>query len=184
MTGHKSYAELSEEERHALEDGLLRRHRVNLERVQRIHQDIDTEPMEFSADSIAKMLDEIADQSDCNVAFTLQAVSRALRGQDDHHVLILKQKKRGKFVSPTEHDNHHCRIMSWLHTLAMHEQDGVKTEAAVALIAENWGVSRASVFAGIKEAEDYLESGRTLDWPSGEQTSAFTNPRPNKSDKT
>lgn len=180
MKQQKPYKDMSEEEKYAFDDRILRNHNVNLERVQRIHQEIDNEPMEFSADSIASMLDDIAERSDMNDAFTLHAVSRALRGLDEHHVLILKQKKRGKFVSPTDEEGEFSRNLSWLHTLALHERNGVKTEAAIAFIAERWSVSRASVFAGIKEAEDYLALGRSIDWPSNKAGDSFINPRPSK----
>lgn len=171
---------LSPETRAVVERTNHRRHRVNLERVQRIHQGIDSEPMEFSASTIAKMLQDIADECDDHGAFTLHAVVRALLGTDDHHILVLKQKKPGKWVSPTVHESHANQIMGWLYTLANWELAGMKTEAAVAQIAELANVKRATVFAGIKEAEQFLASCRTL----APDADHLQNPRPSKERKT
>jgi hypothetical protein len=142
----------------------LRRHSVDLERVQRLHLGVDDEPMEFSADTIAAMLQEIADVCDPASAFELHAVVRALEGKDAHHRLELKQVRRGKFASPAEHFR---RNMDWLNALAALEEQGVKTEAAIATIAEQAKCSRASVFAGIKEAEEICEVMRAADPSAG-----------------
>ena len=96
---------------------------------------------------------------------------------------FLWHKKRGKFLSPTETEARHYRDMSWLHTLAHREKMGDKTEAAIAFVAENWNVSRASVFAGIRRAEEYLRSGAKIfaKMPGGDN---FRNPRPDKTRNT
>jgi hypothetical protein len=152
---------------------------VALERVQRLHLGIDEEEMEFSAATIASMLQEVADTCDESEAFTIHAVVRALQGADEDHELVLKQKRRGKYVSPTEHVATHNRNMSWLRTLALRESQGVKTEAAIAEIAEKWGVKRASVFEGVRDAQRFLKAGReTFGGPN------FENPRPAKNRKT
>jgi len=61
----------------------------------------------------------------------------------------------------------------WLYSLASWERAGIKTEAGIARIAEIEGVSRASVFAGIREAEKDLDRAWTLFHPEG-----FQGPRP------
>jgi predicted 3-demethylubiquinone-9 3-methyltransferase (glyoxalase superfamily) len=158
----------------------LRKHSVDLERVQRIHLGIDNEPMEFNETTLAKMIEDVADNCEENEAFTLIAIAAALRGSDSNHRLILKQRKPGRWESPTEHEAHHAQIFSWLHTLANREISGEKTEAAVAWIADRWGVSRASVFAGVKEAEEFLRSGSQI-FPGNAN---FKNPRPDKTRNT
>jgi len=153
----------------------LRRHRVGLERVQRIHLGLDDEPMEFNTGTIAQMLLEVADHCDDGEAFTIRGVVNALLGVDENHVLTLQQRKRGKFVSPTESSAKHNRNQKWLHWLAHREREGIKTEAAVAEIAEVEGASRATVFAGIKAAEGFLQRGQSM-FP---ESPNFQNPRPN-----
>lgn len=158
----------------------LRRHSVNLERVQRIHLGIDCEPMGFNAESIAAMLQKVADSCDANEAFVIHAVARALLGLDQHHRLELKQQKPGQFKSPTKHEEHSAKLDSWLRQLAALEESGVKTESAVAEIAAEWSVSRAAVFAGIRETEASLEAAQKL-FPKSD---AFKNPRPTKKRNT
>lgn len=156
----------------------LRHHKVELERVQRIHLGLDGEPMPFDAATIADMLQEVADRCDEDEAFTLRAVVNALRGEDDNHVLVLKRKMRGRYIPPDEHEAAHNRRDMWLAWLAHLEKSGMKTEAAVAAIAENQKVSRATVFSEIRAAEVFLDQGRKL--IGGEN---FDNPRPAKSPK-
>lgn len=171
---------LSEGARRVYDKINLRKHGVNLERVQRIHQGIDTEDMEFSAATIAQMLQEVADECDENDAFTIHAVVNALLGRDDHHRLVLKQKRPGKYVNPTAHEATHNRHQYWLHWLAGREDAGIKTEAAIAEIAASENVSRAAVFQGIRQAEEFLDRGRKI----FEGNENFENPRPAKKQNT
>jgi hypothetical protein len=157
----------------------LRFHRVDLERVQRIHCGLDSEPMEFTAATIAEMLGEIAARCDEEDAFSLHAIVNALLGNDDHHELILRQRKRGKFVSPDKSETKRNRQQLWLHWLAGLERRGAKTESAVAEIAADQKVSRATIFAGVRAAEDFLETGRMI-FPD---SANFANPRPVKDGK-
>jgi hypothetical protein len=181
VSNKKTYDEMTEEERLDFDDRLVRNHIVDLERVQRIHLGVDSEPMEFTADTIADMVQDIADNSFTHEAFTLHAIARALRGLDDHHILVLRQKKRGKWESPTEHEKKHNREMSWLWTLGAWEHDGMKTEAAVARIAELANVSRATVFQGIRNAEAFLEHCREI-IGDRQLPEHLKNPRPSKGD--
>jgi hypothetical protein len=161
----------------------LRKHAVNLERVQRIHLGLDAEAMEFSEKTVSDMIQEIAEHCDEHEAFKLHALVRALRGQDEHHQLVLKQKKPGKWVSPTESDAKFTRRLNWLWTLGNFEREGIKTEAAVARIAELDDTSRAAVFAGVKEAEQHLDFAWAIFHPEGFQGPRprhLTNPRPAK----
>ena len=160
----------------------LRRHHVNLERVQRIHLGLDGEPMEFSAYTLAEMLQDVADNCDETDAFTLHAVARALQGKDEYHTLTLQQKKRGQFEAPNKREEKHYRRRKWLAWLAHLERQGIKTEAAIMDIAEKEGVSRATVFAEINKAEEFLKTGREI-LAGLEDEGVFQNPRPAKSGK-
>ncbi len=142
--------------------------------MQRLHLGLDDEPMNFDAATVARMLQDVADTCDENEAFTLHAVVNALLDRDDHHVLVLQQKKRGKFISPAKTTAKHNRNQKWLFWLAHLEKNGIKTEAAVAEISESEGVSRATVFAGVKAAERFLVDGRAM-FPESRN---FENPRP------
>lgn len=155
----------------------LRKHSVNLERVQRIHLGLDDEKMDFSAETLAQMIEEIADNCPEHEAFILMGVVNALRDSDADHRLELIAKKRGRYISPDRHSKNHHRNMLWLNWLAHLESKGIKTESAVAEICEKEGVSRATFFAAIKKAERFLEVGSTI---SGNDD-AFRNPRPAKS---
>lgn len=160
------------------------RHGVNLERVQRIELGIDNEPMAFDEATVAAMLQKLADERPYETeAFVLRALANALRGDDEHHRLVLKQKKPGKWESPTEFEANRNREMSWLYALGNFEKQGIKTEAAVAKIAEDFDVSRATVFAGVKRAEEFLDRA----WNIGSEKPRFgprpihlANPRPAK----
>ncbi|MFN5084332.1 MAG: hypothetical protein ACK5EX_02475 [Novosphingobium sp.] len=160
----------------------LRKHLVGLERVQRIHLGLDSEPMPFTAATLAEMIQDVADNCDEHDAFTLHAVVRALRGEDEHFALVVKQRKRGKFTSPHEWEEAHNRDQHWLHWLAGLEEQGIKTEAAVHEIAEKSGASRATIFAAIKRAEDWIETTRQI-FRSIEGAREISNPRPSKSEK-
>ncbi|PSO13633.1 MULTISPECIES: hypothetical protein [unclassified Sphingobium] len=172
-------AHLSDGARASLDSTDFLYHTVNLERVQRIHLNLDSEVMDFSASSVANMISDVADQCDEHEAFILRAVVNALNGNDDHHELVLRQKKRGKFVNPTVHQEKHDRQMKWLWWLAHRENAGIKTESAIAEISSSEGVSRATVFGGIRAAEKFLDIGREM-FPGNEN---FTNPRPAKEGK-
>lgn len=138
------------------------------------------EPMEFSAESIAEMLQQIADASTTGKAIAIHAVVRALRGLDEHHRLELRQVKPGKHKLSHHYAAEREQNQAWLERLAAYERDGMKTEAAVAAIAEEWGVSRASVFAGVKSAENMLGLVSSLEHHLGNDGLKFENPRPRK----
>lgn len=174
--------ELSPKARAILDGISLRTHGVGLERVQRVHLGLDSEQMEFSAQTVAQMIQDIADNCDEDNAFILHAVVRALQGKDDCHTLTLQQKKRGRFEAPDLHEAKHNRRMSWLNWLAHLESQGVKTEAAITEIGEKEGVSRATVFAEIQKAEKWLEDGRKI-FAGFQVDDNFKNPRPAKSGK-
>lgn len=159
-------------------------HGVDLERVQRIELGIDSEPMEFNEGTIAYMLQALADDRPFETeAFVLRALVNALRGNDDHHRLVLRQKKPGKWESPTEHEERWNRDMSWLWTLGSLERAGMKTEAAIARISELSGASRAAVFAGVRSAEKRIHDAFWMFQPKGFQgppPAHLCNPRPSK----
>lgn len=173
---------LSYEDKYSLAS--MNGHGVGLERTQRIHQGIDSEPMEFSEETLAAMVQDLADDLGTgHKAFVLRAIANALSGRDDHHKLVLRQKKPGKWVSPTEYEESLNREMSWLWTLGAWEKQGMKTEAAVAKISELSGSSRAAVFAGVKKAEKFIHRAFWGLKPKGFQgppPAHLCNPRPAK----
>ena len=171
---------LSEGTRKVVDQISLRHHGVGLERIQRCHLGLDEEEMEFSAVTVAAMIQNVADQCDECDAFTLHAVVNALLGKDKHHRLELRQRKPGKWVNPTIHSETHNRNQKWLWWLAHLETQRVKTESAIADIAKKEGVSRAAVFAGIRQAEQFLITGLEA-FPDSKN---FENPRPAKKRNT
>lgn len=153
--------------------------RVGLERTQRILLGLDEEPMAFDESTVANMLKSIASDHDglSNEFMVLHAVANALLGTDDDFKMKLTQKKRGKYKPPNVHHDELVRMMSILHSVANLEQNGWKTEAAVAQMQERFGISRAAVFADIKAAEEYLKLGRDIFGPE-----KFENPRSSHSE--
>lgn len=163
----------------------MRRLATPLEDVLRIHFDLslglyEAEPMEFSAETIAAMLQDVADRVSVANAMVIHAVVRALRGEDQHHRLELRQVKPGKHKFAHDRAADRQQNQTWLERLAACEREGVKTEAAIASIAAEWGVSRASVFAGIRSAEEILRLARSVSLFQGEDATEYDNPRPNK----
>lgn len=132
------------------------KHRVDLERVQRIHLGIDQEPMEFSEESLAQMLQALADDRPTDhSAFVLHALARALRGEDDNHRLVLKQAKRGKWNSPSDEFALRRQSLAWRLRLERLRNEGWQTEAAIHRIAETTGNSVSTVYARISAEKDY-----------------------------
>lgn len=132
----------------------MNRHSVNLERVQRCHLGIDDEPMQFDEASIADMLQDVADTLRYgSEAFVLRGIANALRGNDDHHSLVLRQVKRGKWKSPSERTERLTQQINWAIDLGKLEADGWQTDAAVHRVAELAGVGVSTVYAGIKEQQ-------------------------------
>lgn len=161
----------------------LRKHVVSLELVQRLHLGVEYEPMSFTSETIAEMLQEIADVCDPASAFAIHGVVRALRGDDRYHRLELKQKKRGKFVSLSDHAENDELHVYWLHELADRVRQGIKTEAAVVALADEWRTSRATVFEGIRHAKRLLELEKSVARFVGSDGIADDSPGPAKSDK-
>ncbi len=137
-----------------------RNHTLPLEDVQRIHLGLESdlyeaEPMEFSAETIAAMLQSIAVQVSDAKAAAIHAVVRALRGEDQHHRLELHQVRKGRHKMHHHYAADRKRDQEWLAILAQLESDGIKTESAIATIAERFGVSRASVLQELSRPKQY-----------------------------
>ncbi len=165
-----------------------RKHTLPLADVQRIHLGLkvglwEAEPMDFSADTVADMLQSIVDQVSESNAAKIYAVVRALRGKDKHHRLELRQNSKGKHKMHDARAADRKRNHEWLELLAQLESDGTKTEAAIAEICQRFKVSRATVFDGIKSAELVLEMCRSVDELQGKTTCEHANPRPSKNGK-
>lgn len=128
-------------------------HDVDLERVQRNHQGLESEPMVFNEESVADMLQDIADREPTTAAaFTLRALANALRGVDDNHRLVLQQKKRGKWQSPGDIHLQHRKHAAWLIRLIRLQREGWPTDAAIHRIAATTGNSVSRVYSGVAEA--------------------------------
>lgn len=138
------------------------RHKVNLERVQRLHMGLDQEPMAFDEDTLADMLQGLADADPTgDAAFALAALANALRGEDDHHRLRLQQVKRGKWQSPSDGVARHRQHCAWILRLDRLQQQGWQTDAAVHRIAETTGNSVSRIYAGIAEEREWQKLLRT-----------------------
>lgn len=154
---------------------------VGLERTQRILLGLDSEEMEFSEQSVGKLMRKIANEQEplSDVCIILHAVANAFLKNDDDFHLILKHNKRGKFLSPHETEKKHNREMSILYSLASLENKGMKTEAAVAQCMEWFSCSRSAIFLAIENAEKFLADGKEI-FPGNEN---FANPRSKHSAK-
>ncbi len=86
----------------------------------------------------------------------LTAIVGALRGNDECHSLVLKQAKRGRSEKFDDSNESFFRSLDWYDWVAEAELANEKTEAVIADICAHEGVSRATVFAALKEAEEYL----------------------------
>lgn len=139
------------------------RHKVNLERVQRLHLGLDQEPMAFNEGTLADMVQAIADADPTgDAAFVLAALANALRGDDEHHRLRLQQAKRGKWQSPSDGVARHRQHCAWILRLDRLQRQGWQTDAAIHRIAETTGNSVSRVYAGIAEEREWQELLRTF----------------------
>ena len=128
------------------------KHGVDLERVQRIHLGIDQEPMDFSEESLAEMLQKLADERPTDEgAFVLRALANALRGKDDNHQLHLKQVKRGTWKSPSDELTRRRQAWAWMLRLERLKNEGWEREASIYRIAETTGNSVSTVYSRIAE---------------------------------
>lgn len=158
---------------------------VGIERSQRILLGIDDEPMTFDEQSIATMLKKVASNHDglSDEFIALHSVANALLKRDDDFHLVLKQNKSGKFKSPDKHNETHNRNMSILYSLANMENKGIKTEAAVAELMDLYKLSRAAIFAAVKYAENFIQSGKDMfgdfEINASKPADNFINPRSN-----
>lgn len=145
------------------------RHKVSLERVQRLQLGLDDEPMAFDEESLADMLQSLADADPRGrAAFVLTALANALRGEDDHHRLRLHQAKRGKWQSPSDRVARHRQHCAWFVRLHRLQREGWQTDAAIHRIAETTGNSVARVYAGIAEERAWQEVLRDFPKVHGE----------------
>lgn len=143
---------LTIEFRHKHSDWPSNRHKVDLERVQRIEMGLDNEPMVFDENSLADMLQGIADANPIGApAFVLAALANALKGKDEYHRLRLQQAKRGKWSSPADQNARHRQHCAWILRLHRLQKEGWQTDAAIHRIAETTGNSVSRVYAGIAE---------------------------------
>ena len=154
--------------------------RVGLERTQRILLGLDDEPMIFDEGSIAQMLKAVASDHDglSDEFMVLHAVANALLGVDDNFKLKLSHKKRGKFMPPNVREAELARSISILKSVQNLKEDGWKTEAAIAQMQGHFGISRATVFADINAAEEFLQIAEEI-----AETVKSKNPKSNQSDK-
>lgn len=128
------------------------RHKVNLERVQRIYLGLEDEQMPFDEASLADMLQGIADDNPTGeAAFVLAAFANALRGEDEYHRLSLRQVKKGNWQSPSKQHAKRRQQLAWIVRLERLQREGWQTDAAIHRIAETTGKSVSAIYAGIAE---------------------------------
>lgn len=162
---HRKAIEAGEERAHITiqfrdkhSDWPANRHGVNLERVQRLHLGLEDEPMAFDEESLADMLQSLADADPRGrAAFVLTALANALRGKDDHHRLRLHQSKRGKWLSPSDRVARHRQHCAWILRLHRLQRQGWQTDAAIHRIAETTGNSVSRIYAGIAEERAFAD---------------------------
>lgn len=134
------------------------RHKVDLERVQRLQMDLGQERMTFDEYTLADMLQTIADANpEGEAAFVLAALANALRGEDDYHRLRLHQIKRGKRQSPSDGLVRHRQHCAWIVRLHRLQLQGWQTDAAIHRIAETTGNSVSRIYAGIAEEREWQD---------------------------
>ncbi|MGV3555422.1 MAG: hypothetical protein ACO1OD_09210 [Croceibacterium sp.] len=131
-------------------------HRVDLERTQRIRLGLDDEPMEFNETTLADMIQGVVDEDPYrSEAFLLRALANALRGDDAHHRLQLRQKRRGRWESPADSRAKHRQHLAWIVRLHRLKASGWQTDAAVHRIAETPGNSVSTIYAGMAEEQTW-----------------------------
>ena len=131
---------------------------VNLERYQRIFLGLDDEFMMFSGASVGHILVDIGNElSDDNGMF-VRAVGNALLGRDEHHVVTIQNRRKGRFVTPFERGQRHREILHVEYTVWQHLDLGLQMKAAVSRTGEIFGRSRAWVFAALREVGEFRES--------------------------
>lgn len=131
---------------------------VGLERHQRLFLDIDDEPMPLDEATIADCLRKIAEDSSLEHSMYLEAVATALEGRDEHHILQLKQRKRGRFVPPHQTMHRLREVHNVEIAVSRYESLGLQNKAAVSKVAETYGKSRAWVFKALKECREFQEA--------------------------
>ena len=128
----------------------------HLEFAQRDFLGIIDEPMEFSAATIAAAIQEIVEESeDFSHRLFLKAIVRALTNRDDVWKLTLSKRKRGRFVPVDEHDKIFGRKYGIALWIRAEEERGIKRESAVHSAMAQFNVSRQTVFAAIKEIDEF-----------------------------
>lgn len=135
---------------------------VNLERHQRIFLGLDDEPMKFDAGTVGQLLVDIGTDLDDDYGLFIRAVGSAFLGLDEHHVISLRNRKKGKFIDPSEHSRRHREIMHLEHVVLRFLDLGLQMKAAVSRTGEIFGRSRAWVFAALREAQYFHETSEMV----------------------
>lgn len=129
----------------------------DLQSAQRELYGLWTEQMDFDEASIAKALRDIAEHENLIIqklgfgAFNfLVALADALEDRRAEWKLTLSRSKRGPFKSLGEHVRDYVREEQVESMYRQLTEEGVKGEAAVAIIRERTGQSRATIFKSVK----------------------------------
>lgn len=131
----------------------------HLEIAQRDFLGVVDEPMAFSEETIAKVIDEIsANCADGCSRLFLDALARTLRGTDEHFRLRLSGNARRKFVPTDEHTANRLRRAHIAATVKWRESSGDPKEAAVAFACQKFNLSRAMVFKLLKEEAEWRKT--------------------------
>ena len=135
---------------------------VNLERYQRIFLGLDDEFMMFSGASVGHILVEIGNELADDNGMFVRAVGDALLGRDEHHVVTIQNRRKGRFVTPFERSQRHREIFHVEFTVWQHLDLGLQMKAAVSRTGEIFGRSRAWVFAALREVGEFRESVKLM----------------------
>lgn len=128
----------------------------HLEYAQRDYWGIIDEPMAFSEETIAKVIDAIKDNcDDTGDRLFLAALARTLRGTDNQFRLRLSGTKRRPFQPVDEHDKLMVRRRHVAAVVQWREQQGDPKEAAVAFACAQFKLSRAKIFDLLKEEAEW-----------------------------
>ncbi|QBM77406.1 hypothetical protein E2E30_17750 [Sphingomonas sp. AAP5] len=131
--------------------------------------DIDDEPMTFNNEIVGTILLEIGKGLDDDWGDFVRAVGNAFLDRDEYHVVSLSQRKRGRFVSPTDSANRRHEVHNVTMAVMQFEVLGLQKKAAVSRVCEIYGRSRAWVFAALREQEEFDAAVRSIRATRGEE---------------
>lgn len=137
----------------------------SLELAQRDFHGLLDEEMPFDEGSLAEAIRLSLSEIEMDVGHRnfLKALADSLDNPRAEWKLALAHNKPGKFRSPAHSAQQHYRDR-WIDaSLQRYKSKGMKTEAAVALLSEQNGWSRASIFGSLKRVREIERWVKELD---------------------